>query len=215
MSEASPAALLGVLADERTTTALTDSVVEVARAIFGAKAASIVLLDQSRTHLVFEAVAGEGAEELLGSSYPADQGIGGYVVSTGETTVVDDVRTDPRFARDVAEGSGFVPDGIMATPLRHEGEPIGVLSVLDRPEKPHFEHSEADLLFRFAEQAALAISLLRAARHARKVLDGATSYTDPVGAVARLGATIESLEGRKRREAVSMIASLDAILRSD
>ena len=42
--------------------ALLQSTVEVARAIFGAKASSIFLLDEQTDELVFEAVAGEGSD---------------------------------------------------------------------------------------------------------------------------------------------------------
>ena len=40
---------------------------------------------------------------------------------------------DPRFATDVAEGTGYVPSGLMAAPLLHEERALGVLEVLDRP----------------------------------------------------------------------------------
>lgn len=212
MSEPSAAALLGVLADERTSRELTRSVVEVARSIFGAKAASIVLLDEAGTSLVFEAVAGEGADALLGTSYPADRGIAGWVLAAGQAAVVGDVRNDPRFARDVAEGSGFVPEGIMAVPLVHEDEPLGVLSVLDRPDRPRFELGEAELLERFADQAALALTLLRSARRGRRILEGGAGDDDPLAVVARLGATVERLEGRRRRDGVAMLQALERLL---
>ena len=49
---------------------LLRSVVEVARAIFGAKASSVLLLDEAANELVFEAVVGEGEENLLGQRFP-------------------------------------------------------------------------------------------------------------------------------------------------
>ena len=56
----------GVLGSEQAHAALLQSIVGVARAIFGAQAASIFLLDEDADELVFEAVAGEGEGELVG-----------------------------------------------------------------------------------------------------------------------------------------------------
>ena len=61
-----------------------------------------------------------GAERLLGSTFPFGEGIAGTVAQTGEAMVVDDLSNDPRFARSVAEGSGYVPNAIMVAPLLGE-----------------------------------------------------------------------------------------------
>ena len=53
--------------------------------------------------------------------------------STRQPLVLDDVQSDPRFARDVAEKTGFVPQGLMAVPLLADERALGVLQVLDRP----------------------------------------------------------------------------------
>ena len=63
---------------------------------------------------------GEGEESLLGMRFPADHGIAGWVLATRTPLVIEDVRKDPRFATDVAEGTGYVPSGLMAAPLLHE-----------------------------------------------------------------------------------------------
>lgn len=53
---------------------LLQSVVETARAIFGAAASSVLLHDEDADELVFQAVAGEGEESLVGSRFPAGRG---------------------------------------------------------------------------------------------------------------------------------------------
>src|SRR5256885_14630025 len=69
----------GVMSAEAEHRALLQSIVEVARAIFSAKAASIYLHDEEADELVFEAVAGEGAERPIGMRFPSSTGIGGCV----------------------------------------------------------------------------------------------------------------------------------------
>jgi GAF domain-containing protein len=125
----------GVLASEEAHISLLQSIVDVARAIFGARASSIFLLDEETDELVFEAISGEGSDRLIGTRFPSSTGIAGWVLVTGQPLILEDVGADPRFARSFAEQTGFVPKGLMAVPLLHEERALGVLEVLDRPER--------------------------------------------------------------------------------
>ena len=64
----------GVLGSEDQYRALLQSVVDVARAIFRAKASSILLLDTETDELVFEAAADEASESLIGKRFPSSTG---------------------------------------------------------------------------------------------------------------------------------------------
>jgi len=161
----------GVLGAEEAYRSLLQSIVEVARAIFGAKASSVFLLDEATDELVFEAVAGEGADTLIGKRFPSSTGVAGWVLVTRQPLVIENVTEDPRFARDAAESTGYVPKGLMSVPLLNEERALGVLSVLDRPTKSRFTLAEMDLLGLFANQAAIALDLLQRARQARGVLE--------------------------------------------
>ena len=174
----------GVLSADDAHRALLNSVAETARAIFGAKAASIFLYDERTDELVFEAVAGSGADTLIGRRLPSSAGIAGWVLVTRQPLVIEDVRADPRFAQDVAEDTGYVPKGIMAVPLLHQERSLGVLEVLDRPANAAFTLAEMDLLGLFANQAAIALDLTQRSRRASEALEGA----DPAyAAVAHCG----------------------------
>lgn len=110
-----PAPLPGGAGDARRRE-LLQSVVEVARAIFGAAAGSVLLLDEERDELVFAAVSGEGEEFLVGRRFPAGSGIAGWVATSGEPVVVDDLTASRSFDRSVAESTEYVPDALMAAP---------------------------------------------------------------------------------------------------
>ena len=174
----------GVLGAEEEHRALLQSIVEVARAIFAARASSIFLLDEEADELVFEAVAGEGAESLIGQRIPSSTGIAGWVLVTRQPLVLEDVANDPRFARDVAESTGYVPQGLMCVPLLHEERGARRAQVLDRSEP--FTLEEMELLGLFANQAAIALDLLQRARRAQAVL--AETGDDGRGAGAGGGA---------------------------
>src|SRR5438105_12271892 len=99
----------GVMGAEENYRTLLRSIVEVARAIFKAKASSVFLLDEATDELVFEAVAGEGSESLVGRRFPSSTGIAGFVLVSRQPLVIEDVLKDPRFSRETAESTGFVP----------------------------------------------------------------------------------------------------------
>ncbi len=198
----------GVLAAEAGHRELLQSIVEVARAIFGARASSIFLLDAEADELVFEAVAGEGASSLIGQRLPSSTGIAGWVLVARQPLVLDDLESDPRFARSVAESTGYVPKSLMAVPLLHEEEVLGVLQVLDRPQKERFSLQEMELLGLFANQAAIALDLLGRARRARAVVDDES----PLGVVARLAATLAALPVERRDPALDLLATLERVL---
>jgi len=198
----------GVIAAEAGHRELLQSIVEVARAIFGARASSIFLLDEEADELVFEAVAGEGSEALVGRRLPSSTGIAGWVLVTRQPLVLADVEQDPRFARDVAEATGYVPKSLMAVPLLHEEQVLGVLQVLDRPQKERFSLSEMDLLGLFANQAAIALDLLGRARRARAVVEGEAD----LAVVARLAATLDDLSPERREAGFGLLAALERVL---
>ena len=194
----------GVLGSEERFRELLRSVVEVARAIFSAQASSVLLLDDAANELVFEAVVGEGEEKLFGTRFPAGTGVAGWVLATRTPLVIEDVGRDPRFAKDVAEDTGYVPEGLMAVPLLHEERALGVLEVLDRTSK--FTLEEMELLGLFATQAAIALDLLQRAREAEAALRG----DGRLAVVARVAAALES---REDEAGARLLAALEAVLR--
>jgi GAF domain-containing protein len=199
----------GALGAEQSYAQLLQSIVEVARAIFHAKASSIFLLDEEADELVFEAVAGEGSESLVGRRFPSSTGIAGFVLVSRQPLVIEDVLTDPRFSRETAESTGFVPKGLMAVPLLHDERGLGVLEVLDRPSDARFTLAEMQLLGLFANQAAIALDLLQRARRAQEALAGQ-------GELAVLARIAEKLEEQREDDessaAMEFLAALEKIL---
>ncbi len=197
----------GVLGAEKNYRELLQSIVEVARAIFRAKASSIFLLDEESDELVFEAVAGEGSESLIGRRFPSSTGLAGFVLVSRQPLVIEDVLEDPRFSRETAESTGFVPKGLMAVPLLHEERALGVLEVLDRPSDSRFTLEEMNLLGLFASQAAIALDLLQRARRAQATLDDRGEHA----VLARLAQKLEERH-EEGDEALAFLSALERLL---
>ena len=201
----------GVLGAEADFRRLLTSVVEVARAIFRARASSIFLLDEKTDELVFAAVAGEGADTLIGKRFPSSTGIAGWVLVTRQPLVIEDVTADPRFGREAAESTGFVPKGLMAVPLLNEERSLGVLEVLDRPSDSRFSLQEMDLRTRFANQSAIALDLLRRARQAQAAL----ADRGDIAVLARVATALgqeEDEDGERKEAGLRLLKALEELL---
>ena len=185
-----------------------DGIVRTARAIFGARAASVMLLDEPAGELVFRAVAGEGEADLVGRRLPAGAGIAGFTLVSRQPLVLDDVSQDPRFSREAAESTGYVPRGLMSVPLARGERAIGVLQVLDR-QAGRFGLKEMELLGLFATQAAAALDVLERARRAQAILEGSD---DSLAAVARVAQALDLLEGDRRAASERLLAALAEVL---
>ena len=201
----------GVLGSEEQFRGLLQSIVDVARAIFRAKASSILLLDEQTDELVFEAAADPQAEALLGKRFPSSTGIAGFVLVSRQPLVIEDVLADPRFSKETAESTGFVPKGLMAVPLLHDERALGVLEVLDRPQDSRFTLAEMELLGLFANQAAIALDLLQRARLAQAALAG----EGDLGVLARVAEALERSrqdEDGSREAALGLLTELEKLL---
>lgn len=144
---------------------LLQSIVEVARQVYGAAASSMFIVNPDTGELIFAAVSGEGEQSLIGKRFPAGTGIAGWVAASCQPIITDEVAQMDQFAHDAATSTGYVPSSIMAAPLINEGECVGVLEVLDRYARGSGdagrELDDMDLLGLLATQAALGLTLLR------------------------------------------------------
>jgi len=166
--------------------AVLRSVVDAAVALIRAEAASIALHDQSTNRLVFRVAAGERGAGVVGLEIGADEGVAGYVFSTGQPLAIGEASADPRFGRGAAEQTGYVPRSLIAVPLGDDAGTLGVLEVLDRRDGEPFDLRDLDAAAVFARQATVAIRATRLDRDAATLLSGALASLDADG---RLGTT--------------------------
>lgn len=149
--------------------ALLRTIVDATVGIFAAEAASIALLDEASGNLRFVIAAGAQGQGVVGMTIGPSQGIAGYVFSTGESIALKDVAQDPRFGRNVADQTGYLPRSLLAVPLEDGTRTIGVLEVIDKLEGP-FTMQDIETAALFARQAATAIKVSARARDLRALL---------------------------------------------
>ena len=113
--------------------------------------------------LEFVAAAGVRASGVVGRAIGIGEGIAGYVIQTGEAIAISHPSQDPRFGRAFSEQTGFVPDSILAVPLRTPDAIVGVIEILDCRDGA-FTNDDLALASVFAKQAAIAIDATRVER---------------------------------------------------
>ena len=139
-------------------------VVAKCREVLDAEGAAVLLLDPDRRELHFPYVAEEDPEvaESLGSvRFPADRGIAGRVLQSGEAIRVDDVSTDPRFYPNVDRHTGLTTRSLLSVPLSSRHGPIGLIEVVNRRDGSSFSDADLALLSSLAGSVAVALENAR------------------------------------------------------
>ena len=173
------------------------SVVEAAVVLIRAEAASIALYDPEQRRLVFRVAAGAQGQGVVGLAIEPDQGVAGYVYSSGEPLAIGETTVDPRFQREAAEQTGYVPRSLLAVPLADEAGTIGVLEVLDRRDGGPFDLMDLEAASIFARPATVALRATRlerdTARLFRAALAARATETAPAAEDATTEAQVEAL----------------------
>jgi hypothetical protein len=133
-------------------------IVRTAAGVFDAAACSIALTDEATGELVYQTAWGAGASEIVGVRLPPGTGIGGSVAASGEAEAVD-CRNDPRFAAQIAEGTGYVPYTMVVVPLARGERTIGVLSILDRRDGGLYGPQDVERAALFADLTVAALDV--------------------------------------------------------
>jgi len=122
-----------------------------------AEAASVLLLDYEKQNFRFYSAEGPTKPVLLTASFPADQGLAGYILQTQQSETINDVQNHPCFYGKFDGESGFVTRNMIVIPLTAGEEKIGVLEVLNKVGGEPFYEEERLMLQNIAEEIAFAI----------------------------------------------------------
>lgn len=116
-----------------------EQLLSASAATMGSNEASVLIRDGDEGDLRFLAAIGEVADQLRDMKVPAGKGIAGFVLSSGQPMVVSDVGGEETFYAEVDKATGYSTQMMLATPLRHNDEVIGVLEYINRSGPPPWE----------------------------------------------------------------------------
>ncbi len=149
---------------------------------------SLLMVDEEKDELYFAIAVGDAADALKNVRLKVGEGIAGWVARNGESLIVPDVYSDPRFAKRIDEMTKWETRSIVCVPLRSKHRVLGVIQLVNVPLQEYGDN-EVFFLHALCDYAAIAIENARAvekiqeltitddvtglynARHLYKVLD--------------------------------------------
>jgi signal transduction histidine kinase len=128
--------------------------------VVGAEGGSILIADPGTKELVFRHSIGTHPVPV-GTTIPCEAGIAGLVFTSGESVIIDDVSHEAHHFKGIDLITDFVTRDMIAAPLRRwDGEPIGVLEVLNK-RGSRFDKNDLTLLSIVSAISASAIERAR------------------------------------------------------
>lgn len=147
---------------------LLREILDVARRVFLAEAASLFLMDSESGNLELSiATRGESGYVEPKLTVPRGKGIAGWVLEHGKPLVIPDAYQDERFFKEADRLTGFTTRSILCAPLKRDAQMIGVLQILNPREKPSFDGNDLEGFCAYVNLTAIAIEKLRAVERMR------------------------------------------------
>src|SRR5688572_20270158 len=186
------------------------SLLTVSAAQIDCDEASVLIRDGDGSDLRFLIAIGRVADQLLNLRVPAGKGIAGFVLSSGQPMAIADAGEDESFYAEVDKETGYSTQTILATPLRHGDDVIGVLEYINRRGDPPFAPFTPDEMDRAATFAGAIASLVNAYQSAKLFRDlgeNILSTDDPDSASIRswLANVRDSAEHREMMDLAILI----------
>jgi two-component system, cell cycle sensor histidine kinase and response regulator CckA len=126
-----------------------------------AEAGAVLLANADSRQLVCFDAVGAAASTLVGSSIPWNHGLAGAIFSSGEGEIITDVNGDGRHLSIGDVTTDSISRQMIVIPLkRWNGEPLGVLQVLNKKENV-FTEEDADILTILSALATAVIEQMR------------------------------------------------------
>lgn len=115
---------------------------------------TVFMYDKEKNELWSKVALGLDSQEIR---FPADKGLAGYVVKTGEPLNIPDAYNDPRFNPDIDKETGYRTKTILCMPIKNNNkEIIGAFQVLNKLAGV-FTKGDEDLLAAIGGSASIAL----------------------------------------------------------
>ncbi len=163
-----------------------------------AESSSVLLLADRGKKLVAVAATGSKKDAVIGREFDPGLGIPGQVLRSGKPIHVPDVRQNGRFVREIDDIGSIRTRSIIAAPMVHRTEAIGVVEVVNRLDGSDFTETDLEILQVFATLAAGAAQNARAYDELRKrfesLRDQAVVQPSIIGTSAELRRVLDLCE---------------------
>ena len=143
------------VAAEKNIDTLIKTIAEETKIALNADRCTVFLYDKENNELYSKVAT--GLDDFKELRIPADKGLAGHVVQTGETINIKDAYTDKRFNKAVDKKTGYRTKTILCMPIKNfNQEIIGVFQVLNKFDET-FTIDDEDLLIAIASSAGISL----------------------------------------------------------
>ncbi len=153
----------GIINSEENFEVLLQKVLQIAKEVMRADAATLWLADEEEGGLIMRATSVE--KNISGNvgilRVPKGKGISGWSYENQKSILVKDCQNDPRFYKDADKKTGFITRSLLTAPLLSHGRCIGVIQALNPLGKEFFDEFELPVFEGYAKIVATAIENAR------------------------------------------------------
>jgi len=157
------------VAAEKNIDVLIRTIAEETKVALNADRCTVFLYDKEKNELYSKVAT--GLDDFKELRIPADKGLAGHVVKTGETINIKDAYKDKRFNANVDKKTGYHTKTILCMPIKNfNQEIIGVFQVLNKFDET-FTIDDEDLLVAIASSAGISLENAQLFEEQRKMLE--------------------------------------------
>ncbi len=179
---------------------LLDRTMDLVTEIAPSEAGSLMLLSPDKQTLRFTVAKGAAAGALLGMEIQVGQGIAGWVAKTGIPLIVNNVETEPKWKREVAEKAAFPTQRILCVPLKSRAEVIGVIELVNKVRDEDYNDDDLEIIELLGAHLSTLIENSKLYAEAREKVERITAMADTAAAIS------SSLDVRRVLETVMTVA---------
>ena len=137
---------------------LLNRIVQAAADLSNADEASILLYDEAKGELFFQAATNETV--MHGLSVPVGSSIAGWIITNREPIIIGDVQQDKRYFKDIAQTINIPTTSLLGVPLITKDKVVGALEAVNKHDGD-FTQEDQEILMTLGDQAAIAIENTR------------------------------------------------------
>ena len=152
--------------------AVLTTIARLASSVTRGAASRVFLLDSHRKAMFVAAATGLGHEAMAGREFDAQGGVPGAVLRSGAPLILVDVQSSRNFSKEIDGLGSARATTLIAAPMIHRAEVIGVIEVVNRHDEREFTEGDLKILQVFAALAAGATQNARVHTDLRQRFDG-------------------------------------------
>ena len=131
-------------------------VMEKIRQLIPSEAWSLLMVDEEKGELVFEAALGAKGSDVASYRLKLGEGVAGWVAETGKPAIVNDTARDRRFTPRLDSRTSFATRSILCVPLVSRGRTIGVVEIINKRDGA-FSRADLEVMLTLVEPCAIAL----------------------------------------------------------